>query len=188
MVNKALWVPEERSRVYWFLSDCFLLAPTELSSEIWQALQLPAKKSESMELRKEFTRLFRGIHEGYGPSPPYESLYRNSEFPTDITDAVFSYFQSGGFDASAICKEPPDFLASELRLMSLLAFKEHEACLNGDEQQRQYFIQLQYEFLQNHILIWVPEYCQILMEASRVDFYQQMAQYLYIFLENVKDQ
>ena len=188
MVNKALLAPEERSRVFWFLSDCFLLAPTELPPEICQALQLPANKSDSMELRKEFTRLFRGIQEGYGPPPPYESLYRQCEFPTDITDAVISYFQSGGFDPGAICEEPPDFLVTELRLMSLLAFKEHEGSLKGDEQQRQYFIKLQNEFLQNHLMIWVPEYCQTLMAASRVDFYQQLAHYLYLFLADVKNQ
>ena len=76
MVNIALLAAEERSRVYWFLSDCFLQAPTEITSEIWQVLQLSANKSGPMELRKEFTRLFRGIQEGYGPPPPYESRYR----------------------------------------------------------------------------------------------------------------
>ena len=187
MVNIALLAAEERSRVYWFRSDCFLQAPTEITSEIWQVLQLSANKSGPMELRKEFTRLFRGIQESYGPRPPYESLYRQCEFPTDITDAVISYFQSGGFDAAEICAEPPDCLASELRLMSLLAFKEHESCQNEDEQQRQYFINLQSEFLQNHLLIWVPEYCQILMEASRIDFYQQLAHYLNNFLADDKD-
>ncbi|MCK5478324.1 MAG: molecular chaperone TorD family protein [Methylococcales bacterium] len=182
MVNKTLLAPEERSRVYWFLSDCFLQAPTEISSEVWKTLQLSVDNSETMELRKEFTRLFRGIQEGYGPPPPYESLYRQSVFSTDITDAVISYFQSGGFDATAICEEAPDFLSSELRLMSLLAYKEYESSQNGNESQRQHFIQLQNEFLQHHLMIWVPEYCQILMEASRIDFYQQLASYLLSFL------
>jgi putative dimethyl sulfoxide reductase chaperone len=187
MVNKSMPAPAERSRIYWFLSDCFLQAPTEISSEVWQVLQISVNRSEPMELRKEYTRLLRGVQEGYGPPPPYESLYRHCEFPTEITDAVMSYFQNAGFDAAQICTEPPDFLASELRLMSLLAFKEHESCQKGGEQQRQYFISLQNEFLQNHLLIWAPEYCQMLMQESRVDFFRQLAQYLIVFLADIEN-
>ncbi len=53
---------------------------------------------------------------------------------------------------------------------------------------RSYVLKLQGEFLQNHLMIWVPEYCQILMEASRVDFYQQRVHYLHLFLADIKDQ
>ena len=187
MVNKALWVPEERSRVYWFLSDCFLQAPTEISSEIWQALQLSANNSEPMELRKEFTRLFRGIRDGYGPPPPYESLYRPDIFPTDITEAILGYFHSGGLDAAKICGEPPDFLATELRLLSLLAYQEHESSQNGNLEQCQFFSDLQTRFVQNHLLCWVPDYCQILIQESRVDFYSQLATHIATFLNEIQN-
>jgi TorA maturation chaperone TorD len=183
MVNKETLLADERCHVYWFLSDCFLQMPTATSSsEIGQALQIPANELDVMELRKEFTRLFRGIQEGYGPPPPYESLYRSSEFPTDIVEAVLSYFQAAGFDAAEICVEPPDFLASELKLMGLLAFKEHECIQNRDSEQSILYKDLQYKFLQNHIKIWVPEYCQMLIEASRVEFYRYIARYLSVFL------
>jgi TorA maturation chaperone TorD len=185
MVNNAVLLPDERSRVYWLLSDFFLKPPTELSSTIWQMLKIPEQSIDSMSLHKEFTRLFRGIQEGYGPPPPYESLYRPNEFPTDITEAVLSYFQTGGFDAAVICDEPPDFLASEFRLMSLLAFKEHECCQNEDWELSRFFINLQREFLQNHLLVWVPDYCQILSEASRVNCYQQLASYISVFLKDM---
>ena len=183
MVNKRTLLADERCHVYWFLSDCFLQAPTAISSsDIGQALQIPVDELDVMELRKEFTRLFRGIQEGYGPPPPYESLYRSTEFPTDIVESVLSYFQAAGFDAAEICVEPPDFLASELKLMGLLAFKEHECIQNRDNEQSILYKDLQHKFLHNHIMIWVPEYCQILIEASRVEFYRYIARYLSTFL------
>ncbi len=179
----AVSEPEVRSRVYWFLADCILLPPAEVSTEVRQALQLRADEEDDRILDREFTRLLRGVQEGYGPPPPYESLYRRSEFPTDIVEAVIGCFQRGGFDAAAVCMEPPDFLGSELRLMSLLAYKEYEGGRNGDERQRQSFIGLQQEVLAKHLLLWVPDYCQVLMQASRVDYYRQLAGYLGQFLE-----
>jgi len=184
MVNKEILPANERSQLYWLLSDCFLQVPSATSySAIAQALQIPDDGTiDIMELRKEFTRLFRGIQESYGPPPPYESLYRCSEFPTDIVEATLSYFQAAGFEAAEICTEPPDFLASELKLMGLLAFKEHECIQQGNKEQSLVYITLQQKFLHNHLMIWVPEYCQILIEASRVEFYRSLARYLSNFL------
>ncbi|NOQ13878.1 MAG: hypothetical protein GQ583_05260 [Methyloprofundus sp.] len=183
MVNKEMLPADERSHIYWFLSDCFLQMPTATSSsDIAQALQIPADGLDELELQKEFTRLFRGIQEGYGPPSPYESLYRCSEFPTDIVEAVLSYFQAAGFDAAEICVEPADFLASELKLMGLLAFKEHQCIQKGNSEQGRLYTDLQHQFLHNHLMIWVPEYCQILIGASRVEYYRYLARYLSAFL------
>lgn len=185
MVKLSSLAADERSRVFWLLSDCFLKSPTEISSEVWQALRLPVDCENEIELRKEFTRLFRGIREGYGPPPPYESLYRQSVFPTEISDAVIGYFQNAGLDVRSICYEAPDYLASELMLMSLLAYQEFEYDQKGDDEQRRYFMQLQNEFLNTHLLIWMPEYCQVLKKESRIDLFRQLAIYLETFLTAV---
>jgi len=186
MVDSERLLADERSQIYWFLSDCFLQLPTETSlAEIENALQISADKLDILALQQEFTRLFRGIQEGYGPPPPYESLYRSSEFPTDIVEAVMSYFQAAGFDVAEICEEPADFLSSELKLMGLLAFKEHECIQNGDDAQAHLFSDLQHKFLHNHIMIWVPAYCQMLVEASRVELYCYLARYLADFLSEL---
>ena len=179
---------DERSQLYWFVSDCFLQVPTASSiSEISQALQIPVAKQEPLALEKEFTRLFRGIKEGYGPPPPYESLYRPAEFPTDVVEAVLSYYQAAGFNADEICLEPVDFLASELKLMALLAFKEAECIQKVDREQAALYQALQHKFLQNHIMVWVPDYCQRLQQASQVDFYRYLARYLADFLNELQD-
>lgn len=187
MVNLSSLAADERSRVFWLLSDCFLKTPTEIGLEVWQALQCPVDCENEIELRKEFTRLFRGIKEGYGPPPPYESLYRPSVFPTEINDAVIAYFRNAGLDVWSICLEAPDYLASELMLMSLLAYQEFENEQKGNDEQRRYFLRLQNEFLNNHLLIWVPEYCQALKKHSRIDLFRQLADYLETFLKEIND-
>ena len=183
MVSQQRLAADERSQIYWFLSDCFTHTPSLASSiDIAKALQLSAEKLDILALQKEFTRLFRGIQEGYGPPPPYESLYRSAEFPSDIVEAVFSYFQTAGFDAAEICDDPVDYLSSELRLMGLLAYKEHQYQQQGDNEQASLYRNLQQQFLQNHLMVWLPEYCEMLAEASREEYYQSLAHYLSNFL------
>ncbi|MGR9073581.1 MAG: TorD/DmsD family molecular chaperone [Gammaproteobacteria bacterium] len=186
MVREDVLISEGRSRAFWFLGDCFLHAPASTSEEIWTILHMPTDALDTLELRKEFARLFRGIKEGYGPPPPFESLYRVNEFPTDIIESVLGYFQIAGLNFADICEEPPDFLASEFRLMSLLAFQEHQSDLEGDDGQSRRYRELQNDFLNDHLLAWVPEYCRVLKETSRADFYRELAEYIDVFLRDIK--
>jgi len=187
MVNKQRLLADERSQIYWFLSDCFAQLPSATSStSTAEALQISPENLDILALQKEFTRLFRGIQEGYGPPPPYESLYRSAKFPTDIVEAVFSYFQTAGLDAAEICDDPVDYLSSELKLMGLLAFQEYEYLQQDNNEQAYLVRELQQKFLQNHIMTWVPEYCEMLIEASREEYYQSLARYLSSFLIDLK--
>ncbi len=187
MVSQTQLSAAERSQIYWFLSDCFTSLPTTSSAlHIAEALKLSAKKLDLLALQKEFTRLFRGIQEGYGPPPPYESVYRSAEFPSDIVEAVFSYFQAAGINVEEICQDPVDFLSSELKLMALLAYQEHESHQQAIHDQVILYQNLQQQFLQNHILVWVPEYCELLIESSREEYYQALAAYLASFLADQK--
>lgn len=172
----------ERSQIYWFFSDCFLQSPASMSADICKTLNIPTDSTSQVEAGKEFTRLFRGVQEGYGPPPPYESLYRPCEFPGDIVTAVLSYFQSAGLEARTVCSEPPDFIASELRLLSLLAFKENEALQQCNQAQALFYQNLHNQFLQHHLQIWVPGYCQQLAAAARIGAYQDLANRLNEFL------
>ena len=83
---------ELRSRLYWILSRFYLERPTyQFLLSLKEKLNGIEDSSEGVELIREslkgdlqelserlgveFTRLFRGVKEGYGPPPPYESVY-----------------------------------------------------------------------------------------------------------------
>lgn len=173
---------EQLSCIYWFISDCFLETPNLELLESWKTIQQSSKPIDLLSLQQEHTRLIVGIKEGYGVTPPYESLYRPDIFATEIHAAVLSYFESAGFEAGEICQQAPDFISTEFRLMSMLAYQQNQA---ENEKQRDFFKHLQTEFLQQHLLIWIPDYCQKLIKESQVDFYRQLAVYIETFLKHL---
>ncbi len=176
---------EERCRIYWFLGDCFLKAPTRKLLDVWQSLHRQDVEFDLMALQQDYIRCVAGIKEGYGLIPPYESLYRPDTFPTEIRAAVSSYFDAAGIDADSVCAQSPDFLSSEFRLLSLLAYHQHQAEIADDAEQSLMFENLQQEFLQHHLRVWLPEYCQKLAEAGKDGFYGQLAIYMQAFVAEI---
>lgn len=55
--------------------------------------------------------------------------------------------------------------------MSLAAIAERDAWAAGDEGRALELLAHQAEFARDHLLAWVPGYCAVLREASRVPFY-----------------
>ena len=173
---------EERSHIYWFLGDCFSQSPTQKLLNVWQSLQENNETFDLAELQQQYIYLIAGIKEGYGLIPPYESLYRPNAFPTEIRAAVLSYFEVAGISAESVCEQAPDFLSSELRLLSLLSYHQHQAKLINDAKQVSFFNELQHEFLKHHLSVWLPEYCQKLMTEDKSGFYKQLAVYTQAFV------
>jgi TorA maturation chaperone TorD len=62
--------------------------------------------------------------------------------------------------------------------------EEEARCRNqGDAEAAADFAILQHRFLQEHLLLWVPGYCQNLLTQATCGFYRGLAQLLLYFLE-----
>ena len=86
-----------------------------------------------VKLAVDWTKLFRGVQKGYGPPPPYESVYLGGGIlHGPITDRVAREYESHGVKILEPKNELPDFIAVELAFMSALANKEAKAWEGGD--------------------------------------------------------
>lgn len=194
--NEWAKLAESRSKNYWFLARFYLERPescflSDLSSSITASMESEANASlmqMSDEIRRiqgdgtastalgvEYTRLFRGIEEGYGPPPPYESVYRENRLMGDSTMDVMRHYQASGFGIIDETAGPQDHLGVELKFMSLLCFNEHEAWSKDDMTGAIQIIQRQRSFLKEHLMAWVPAYCDRIMEESRQAYYSSVA-------------
>ena len=128
-------------------------------------------------LSVERTRLFRGIKPGYGPPPPYESGYRNGEqtLMSRWAVAVHRKYSSAGAGIPAGCKEPPDFIGLELDFMRFLTEKEAKSWRRGDRDIASGYLDLECEFLEEHITKWVPQFCNNVIDVAELDFYLGIA-------------
>jgi len=172
-----------RAQAYWLVSELLLKAPTlELLIELTNAstdpeagddgyFRLPEDILEIMEsgtelealelkLGREFVRLFRGIREGHGTPPPYESLYIQTPDPQAVVIDVASFVRRAGFSSIPGLDDQADHLGGELRLMALLATAETDSVTSGKAEEAERFRQLQSDFMVSHIANWVHLWCK----------------------------
>ncbi len=147
--DSLLSFSENRSRFYWFLSEFYnempsadflsqlrsklstvdISLPDELGESILQIqdiLQSDDFEALSVRLLKEYTRLMRGVKKGYGPSPPYESVFRGERrVGGEVTLEVNNFYQRAGFGFDF--PGPKDYLGVELRFMAFLCLEEMSA-------------------------------------------------------------
>lgn len=126
----------------------------------------------------EFTRLFRGVKRGFSPPPPYESLYRDGQerLYGDTTMAVWQDYRKHGLDlAREAAGEPPDHIGFEMEFMHMLCQQQAEAVASGDVDGSLRLAGAQSEFLESHLLTWVPRFCQELGQRDATGLYRGLA-------------
>jgi len=191
---------DKRSKIYWFLSDFYNIKPTwefleELrnnlmrvsgSEEFEELVELKRylenlSEDRVLELQVLFTRLMRGIKEGYSPPPPYESVYRENRLCGEWTLRVMNFYKKCGFGIIDKTVGPQDHITAELKFMSHLCIKEKDGWENGQKTISLQWMKMEEEFLKNHVLAWVPEFCRII--ASESNFYSPIARLTRKWLE-----
>jgi len=192
-------IAQGHSQTWWFLSRFYLERPEKaLLGELQAAFAAAAAwepdggdASDDVEvlvaclkedldglshrLLPEYTRLFRGIQEGLGPPPPFESVYRGEAPGGDLTLEVLAQYEAAGFGPVEPNVGPQDHLGAELRFLALLAFREAEAWNSGDETQALERVAHQGRFLDRHLLVWLPAYTERVARDSREPFYAAAA-------------
>lgn len=125
-------------------------------------------------LAAEHARLFRGIREGYGPPPPYESLWREGRIMGEATLDVASAYAEAGYAADPTWG-PFDHLVEELRFMAALCHAEDQARDAGRAHEAAWARRRQQTFLQRHLAAWLPAYCAQLEREAREPLYRALA-------------
>jgi TorA maturation chaperone TorD len=129
------------------------------------------------ELAVERTRLLRGIKRGYGPPPPYESVYCAGEgagIGQTVAEIRRCYAASGA-DVPADAGEMADYIGLELDFLRYLAGKQAQAWRSGQEAEADRLREREEGFLRDHIVTWVPGFCDLMREDAMLGFYQGLA-------------
>lgn len=149
-------------------------------AEIGQFLkQLDVANGDSMDrLYWDYTRLFIGPHEL--PTPPWESAYLSEErllFQKETLEVRRAYLKYA-LIAKEFKREADDHLGLELDFMYQLCL----LALKGIDEQKstevREIIEDQRDFLEKHLLQWVPQLCQDILQNANTSFYRGMAKVL----------
>jgi TorA maturation chaperone TorD len=128
-------------------------------------------------LAVERTKLLRGIKPGYGPPPPYEGVYAPTaqEALGQAMMNVKNIYAESGVVLPEEIHDQPDFIGFELDFMRHLTEKEAEAWAAENHEEVMRITEKERAFLDEHMLRWIPRFCDLMLQEAQLDFYRGVA-------------
>jgi putative dimethyl sulfoxide reductase chaperone len=121
------------------------------------------REPDGQAFAADYQQLFVGP--GHLPAPPWESVYRSDEhlvFDWPALEVSASYREMGlGTDQT---RSPEDHIGLELLFMAIMA--EREAAGEAGA------AAVQASFLREHLLAWVPAFCDDVTHQAQTDLYR----------------
>lgn len=130
------------------------------------------------KLHWDYTRLFIGPYEL--PAPPWESAYLNKDkllFQEETRLVRLAYLKYA-FLPKQYLQEADDHLGLELDFMYQLSTMAYEKALAGDYVGFKEILNDQLDFLEQHLLHWIPTFAEKVISHANTEFYQGMAHIL----------
>lgn len=173
MIDQAI----QRAQVYYFLAHAYVypqenwLDDLPVLVEILQKLDVPVDPemiSSGASFNLEALQAQHREVFGLAGSVCYETEiglpheFRQSQELADIA----GFYHAFGFQVGGSVHERPDYLASELEFMYLLALKEAWAEENALEEQVEICVDAQGKFLHDHLAHWIAPFCQSLEQST----------------------
>jgi TorA maturation chaperone TorD len=133
----------------------------------------------------EFTRLFIGPGSHISA---HESIF--TEMDGDASNLwgkktveVKNFIETAGLDYEPEFTGIPDHISVELEFMQKLTAWEAEKWTQLDQKSAEYCSTVQAMFLDRHLLCWLPQFCDVVMEQAELPFYRSMAELTRNFME-----
>jgi TorA maturation chaperone TorD len=123
-----------------------------------------------LNLKRDWTKLFRGISPTYGPKAPYGLLYDKCQTPALMADLAALYLD-GGFDGFQDVHDRIDYIGTGFKYLAAVALQQIYAV-----QQKNYtdFARLalcRVRFARD-FFSWVPEFTEGARAYAQTDFYK----------------
>jgi len=151
--------------------------------EFMEKLKVSDLEEAGTDLATEYAALF--LNAGRHPVFPYESVYTSEErlLMQGARDEVLSEYRKEGLNKIGGFREPEDHIAIELEFMSYLCQKTIDSIKNGDDEAALAYLTKQKDFLEKHLMVWVPTFCIDLERTAKSDFYRGIAKLTKSFIE-----
>ncbi|MFH2039828.1 MAG: molecular chaperone TorD family protein [Chloroflexota bacterium] len=141
-------------------------------SEDWRK-GIPTANFEA--LKSDYNRMFIGL--GTILAPPWESVHLSREklLFQEQTIQVRKWYFDFGLEIDKLNKEPDDHVGLELSFLSFLSNLCLKALEENDTERLEQLLQAIRRFITEHMLKWVPAWCEMVEEYAVTDFYSGQA-------------
>ncbi len=140
-------------------------------------------QTKCISLEADYSRLFIGPQTVLAPQ--WESVYTSPKrlLFQQSTLKVREFFSSEGYVFSGYPNEPDDSLTAELDFIRQLAINFNDSAEDANYKECLRLIEVQKEFLINHLLLWIDDFVQALNEANADLYYHALARMLAEFIK-----
>ncbi len=116
-------------------------------------------------------------------SPPYEGFY-TGDLRTAVLIGVSEFYKQFGLTMSRKKgkHEHPDHICAELEFLHFLTFKEAQVVKEENHELLMVYRIAQKDFLEHHLIQWVPKFHERLQNSARLSFYTGLARITSEFL------
>jgi TorA-specific chaperone len=138
------------------------------------------------ELAIDYVSTFigHGIN-AFSAAYPFESVHTSERrlLMQEARDEVLAIYRSQGL-VKGKWNEGEDHIALELEFMAVMCGRSGEALRQKDEDGAIDAIKIQYDFLVNHLINWVPMLVADILKFAKTDFYLGVAKLTQGFIES----
>ncbi len=143
------------------------------------------------DLAVEYARLFLGPGRHISPHESIHHEKDNSKWGQlwgDATVEVKKFIETTGLDYQPDYKGLPDHISVELEFMQQLTLREEQAWGDSDTDGAAYCRKIEEKFIEEHMVPWVPAFCEKVMQEAELPFYKNLAAITRNFIEFEKDE
>lgn len=130
------------------------------------------------ELAADFTRVFLGSGlDSFSAAYPVESVHtgRKRLVMQGARDEVLAIYRSFGLERLEGLKEGEDHIAYELAFLQFIMERTARACREGRDGEVCQLLETQRNFLDDHLLNWVPRFAEQMRFFSKTEFYRGLS-------------
>ena len=193
---------KSRSEVYGLLATIFREEPTvalikelrgprlsgvlsEMEVELGDSFYNDSESEVEEALVLEFTRLFIGPEHHISA---HESVFAEADAGVGglwgaRTVEVKKFIETTGLDYGTDFNGVPDHVSVELEFMQKLTQWEVDKWMEEDRKSAEYCLSVQRMFLEQHLLCWIPQLCDEVIEQAKLPFYREMAELTRNYME-----
>ncbi|MBI4654646.1 MAG: molecular chaperone TorD family protein [Nitrospirae bacterium] len=138
------------------------------------------------DLAVEYTRLFLGPGKHISP---HESIHHErsdgdwGRFWGKDTVLVKKFIETAGLEYRSEFTGMPDHISVELEFMHKAAEQEAQAWKENNSDGALYCLKMQKKFVDEHLIKWIPKFCDKVISQAELSFYREMAKLTKGFVE-----
>lgn len=145
------------------------------------------EESKILDLKRDWTKLFRGISPIYGPTAPYGLLYFKGNSNEAMSDIAALYID-GGYDHFLEVQDLVDYIGIGFHYLSFVLLQMVQM---QKENQKVEFDRLGLcadRYFDCYFSDWIPKFCEEALKFAKTDFYKNVLDLAEEVIEGLKQQ